>query len=354
MTRRWRIAAALAGGLILLALSAWGVDFRQVRDHVAAADPKWLLAGAALYLVSYFVRSLRWRLVLNPVERVTVTESYAMLMAGYFLNYVIPVRAGEVAKSFFLKRLKGTPIATSLPTVFVDKLLEFVSIVLVVLMVPMLSIRLERPIAALITALLIIFLAALGLLAVAFWKREATTKFLCRMLSWLPLRVYDRLSRWVSLFVSGMGVARENLRALPSLMGLTILAVLLDAAYFSMMFRAFSVDVGFAHVVFGYTLLTLSYILPTPPAQIGYNELVVGLIFAGGLTGANVDRGSVLAVVIVAHAITGALIAIVGLAAFWTMGIRVSDSFRGVNSERELAQIEREAGAPSEAGDVKP
>jgi len=41
-------------------------------------------------------------------------------------GHVIPIRAGEVAKSVFLKRLKGLPIATSLPTVFVDKLLELV------------------------------------------------------------------------------------------------------------------------------------------------------------------------------------------------------------------------------------
>lgn len=332
MSRRWRTAAALTAGFVLLALSLWGVDIAQVRRLVAEARPGWLAAGAALYLLSYFVRSLRWRLVLRPVERVTVAESYTMLMAGYFLNYVIPVRAGEIAKSFFLKRLKGTPIATSLPTVFVDKLFEFVSIVLIVLMVPVLSIRLEGPIAVLIFTLLGIFLAALGLLAIAFGKRDATTRLLCGLLSWLPRRLYERLSRWIALFVKGMGVARENLRALPSLMGLTALAVLIDAAYFLMMFRAFSVDVGFAKVVFGYTLLTLSYILPTPPAQIGYNELVIGLIFAGGLTGAHVGRGEVMAVVIVAHAITGLLITVVGLLSFWRMGIRVSDSFRGVGN----------------------
>lgn len=336
MTRRWRIVAALAVGLVLLALSAWGVDFAEVRRHVAGADPVWLIAGALLYLASYFVRSLRWRLVLRPVQSVSVLESYGMLMAGYFLNYVIPVRAGEIAKSFFLKRLKGTPIATSLPTVFVDKLLEFVSIVLIVVMIPILSVRLDGPIAALVGALLLVFLAALALLAVAFWRRDATTTLLVRLLRWVPKRAHQRLSTWIALFVKGMGVARENLRTLPSLIGLTALAVLLDAAYFFLMFRAFSVDVGFAQVVFGYTLLTLSYILPTPPAQIGYNELVIGLIFAGGLTGAHVGRGDVLAVVIVAHAITGILITAVGLAAFWGMGVRVSESFQRMATGQAL------------------
>lgn len=330
MSRGVKIALTVAVGLLLLVLALWGVDVGEVRAHIASANAGLLVAGAVLYLVSYFVRSLRWRLILRPVTRVSVSEAYSMLMAGYFLNYVIPVRAGEVAKSFFLKRLKGVPIATSLPTVFVDKLLEMVSIVFVVLMVPILSINVGGTLAVLIYVLLGLFLAAVGLLVLAYRREEATTRLLCTAFSWLPKRLHARTSGWIALFVRGMGIARQNARAIVPLLALTAVAVLVDAGYFLLMFRAFSVDVGFARVLFGYTLLTLSYILPTPPAQIGYNELVIGLIFAGGLAGAHVARDHVMAVVVVAHAITGLLIAAVGLWGFWTMGIRVTESFRAV------------------------
>ena len=47
----------------------------------------------------------------------------------------------------------------------------------------------------------------------------------------------------MGFFVSGMGVARHNFRALPELLGLTGLAVLIDASYFFLMFRAFGIDV---------------------------------------------------------------------------------------------------------------
>ncbi|MFH1502978.1 MAG: lysylphosphatidylglycerol synthase transmembrane domain-containing protein [Candidatus Eisenbacteria bacterium] len=333
MSRGLKIALTFVAGLLLLVLALWGIDLGEVRGHMARADVTLLAVGAALYLVSYFVRSLRWRLILKPVTRVSVSEAYSMLMAGYFLNYVIPVRAGEVAKSFFLKRLRGVPIATSLPTVFVDKLLEMVSIVFVALMVPILAIDLSGSLAALVYVLLGLFLAALGVLVFAYHKEDATTRFLCAIFSWLPARAHARLSDWIGLFVRGMGVAKQNTRALVPLLALTATAVLIDAAYFLLMFRAFSVDVGFARVLFGYTLLTLSYILPTPPAQIGYNELVIGLIFAGGFVGAGLARDQVMAVVVVAHAITGLLITGVGLWGFWAMGIRVSDSFRAGGGE---------------------
>ena len=328
MSRRWKVAVTVAVGLLLLVLALWGVDLGEMRAHMAGADPWLITLAAALYLLSYFIRSLRWRLILRPVARVSVMESYSMLMAGYFLNYVIPVRAGEVAKSFFLRRLRGIPIAISLPTVFVDKLLEMVSIVFVVLMIPILSIQLSGALAGLVYVLLGLFALALAVLVLAYRRQEATTRLLCSAFAWLPRRIHGRISEWIGLFVKGMGVARHNARALAPLLGLTAASVLIDAAYFLLMFRAFSVDLGFVRVLFGYTLLTLSYILPTPPAQIGYNELVIGLIFAGGLAGAHVARDQVMAVVIVAHAITGLLITGVGLWGFWAMGIKVSDSFR--------------------------
>jgi uncharacterized protein (TIRG00374 family) len=138
VNRGVKLAIALVIGLVLLAISLWGIDFGEMRGHMARARPIWIVFAGALYLLAYVVRSLRWRLILSPVEKITVGESFSMMMAGYFLNYVIPIRAGEVAKSFFLKRLRGVPIATSLPTVFVDKLLELMSIMVVLLLVPIL------------------------------------------------------------------------------------------------------------------------------------------------------------------------------------------------------------------------
>ncbi|MFH1690112.1 MAG: lysylphosphatidylglycerol synthase transmembrane domain-containing protein [Candidatus Eisenbacteria bacterium] len=330
MSRRLRMSLGIVAGVVLLALALWGVDADELRRNIAGANAGWLVAAAVLYLTAYFVRSLRWRAILRPIASVRVSESFHMLMAGYFLNYVIPIRAGEVAKSFFLKRLKGIPIATSLPTVFVDKLFELVSILFVVAMVPILSVSMSVTLAALIYTVLAIFVLAIALLFFAFRNPEGASRLLCGLISWLPKKVYARLSEFIGLFVQGMGVARREARTLWSFLGLTGLAVLIDGLYFYFMFRAFSVDVAFTRVLFGYTLLTLSYILPTPPAQIGYNEFVIGLIFAGGVAAAGMARHEVMAVIIVAHALTGLLIAGVGLWSFGAMGIRVGESFRNI------------------------
>jgi uncharacterized protein (TIRG00374 family) len=325
LSRSARIAIVCVAGVALLVLALRGVDPSRVRALVAGVKPGWVAAALAIYVSAYVLRALRWRLILRPVARVRVSESFFMLMAGYFVNYIVPVRAGEVAKAFFLKRLKGVPIATSLPTIYVDKLFELLSVVLVLVLVPVLSLSLGGYLATLVYAVLVVFILAITLLLFALANGRGTVRALTSATAWLPAKTHARLSRWFVLLVEGMGVARANVRSLGALVALTAGAVILDATYFALMFRAFSLDIGFAQVLFGYTLLSVSYILPTPPAQIGHNEFLMVVIFAEGF---GLGRSEVTALMLLAHVLTGVLITALGLWSFGAMSIRVTESFR--------------------------
>ena len=334
MSRRTRIVLALVAGCVLLAIALRGLDLGSIGQRIGRADVRWLTFAAFVYIFAYFVRSLRWRLILRPIERVSVREAFSMLMAGYFLNYLIPIRAGEVAKPFFLKRMKGVPIAASLPTVFVDKLLELFSILLVIVMIPVLSVQLSGSLASLIVAVLVIFVLAVGLLLLAIRHRDVTVRLVCRLFSWLPARAYERISSWLGLFINGLSMSASTVRGLWGLLALTGGAVLLDALYFRLMFLAFDIPVTFPIVLFGYTLISLSYILPTPPAQIGYNEMIMELIFAAGL---GMARADVMAVMLLAHPLTGIIITVVGLWSFSSMSIPLTESFHQIEQEGALA-----------------
>ena len=94
MSSRVRIALVCVIGALLLALALRGVDAGRMREEIAGVRPGLVALALVVYLSAYVVRSLRWRLILRPVASVRVSESFFMLMAGYFLNYLIPVRAG--------------------------------------------------------------------------------------------------------------------------------------------------------------------------------------------------------------------------------------------------------------------
>jgi uncharacterized membrane protein YbhN (UPF0104 family) len=98
----------------------------------------------------------------------------------------------------------------------------------------------------------------------------------------------------------------------------TVVAVGLDALFCVLAFRAVGVGVALPAVLYGYTLFNLAFILPTPPGQIGSNE-VIGLLIFSGVFG--VDRAGVGAMFLFSHPWTAALLTACGLLCLSAMGL---------------------------------
>jgi uncharacterized membrane protein YbhN (UPF0104 family) len=77
-------------------------------------------------------------------------------------------------------------------------------------------------------------------------------------------------------------------------------------------------DVAFLQVLFGYTLYNLAYVLPTPPGQIGSNELIGLLVFSGVLS---VNRSAVAAMFLFSHPWTALLMVTSGIICLSAMGL---------------------------------
>jgi len=72
----------------------------------------------------------------------------------------------------------------------------------------------------------------------------------------------------------------------------------------------------------GYTLMNLTYILPTPPAQIGSNQFMWVLIFSFGL---GADRNLTSAAVIVSHILTSLMIFVMGYLSMLLLKLKFTD-----------------------------
>ncbi len=67
-----------------------------------------LLCGVA-FLTAYVVRALRWRCLLRPC-RVSVRRAVAIYQVAIFLNWLLPVRGGEIGMSLLLRHTDGIPV----------------------------------------------------------------------------------------------------------------------------------------------------------------------------------------------------------------------------------------------------
>ena len=88
---------------------------------------------------------------------------------------------------------------------------------------------------------------------------------------------------------------------------------------------------GFGTAIFGYTTYNMFNILPTPPGQVGSNELVGVLVF-GGLLG--FPKTSVLAMFVFSHPLAALIMTTVGLVCLSGLGISLT-SVTKVKAQKE-------------------
>ena len=124
-----RTALRLAAGALLAGVLLWfffrGVDGAAVWAALAEARPVWLIAALVLTLAHFGVRAWRWRLLLTPLRAgLPLRPLLDAVIAGYAVTFMLPGRLGEVFRPLYLARRQQLPVAGTLTTVGLDRLLD--------------------------------------------------------------------------------------------------------------------------------------------------------------------------------------------------------------------------------------
>src|SRR5882757_11375270 len=96
------IVLALAVGLVALFLR--NVDLVRVGAAIVRARPQWLALSLASVFLNLAIRSLRWQFLLAPLGRTSFANAFRATAVGFAASSVLPARAGEVIRPYFLAR----------------------------------------------------------------------------------------------------------------------------------------------------------------------------------------------------------------------------------------------------------
>ena len=122
------IVLVVAGGLVALFLR--NVDLWRVAANIRHAQPAWLALSVSMTFLNLAIRSLRWQYLLEPLGRTTFANSFRATTVGFAASAVLPARAGEVIRPYFLARLSrhgaGEPMSATgaFATIILERLLD--------------------------------------------------------------------------------------------------------------------------------------------------------------------------------------------------------------------------------------
>ncbi len=333
MKRRVTILLSIVIGLILVGLWLYIVDVGEMLEVMKGFKLSFLFPLGLLFPLAYFLRSLRWKVILSPIEKITVLESFNLCMANYFINFLIPVHAGELAKSVLLKRMRRTPVSQSLLTVYIDKATDLLPIFLLLGVAPFVRAQISSIIYIVSGILLIVVLIFIFSLVSVVYKKNEAWVLIEKIFFFLPAKFKEKGRNFFNLFAEGISSLSRLSNRLVEIIGLTLLALVVHCLYLWLFFYSFGIELPLLTVFVGYLLLNASFILPAPPGFSGSLELTLLFIFSY-LYG--YDKNMIGAVAASSHVFTAILFSLFGFLAIALIGVKLSTLFK-IETEKSIS-----------------
>jgi glycosyltransferase 2 family protein len=271
------IVVALAVGLIALFLH--NVDLLGVAATIVRAKPLWLLLTLVTTVANLAIRSLRWQYLLEPLGRVGFASSFRATAVGFAATGVLPARAGEVIRPYFLARHERMSATGAFATIILERLLDVVTVLVLLASYVFVFGRnladanpsVFRGVkwagvtagAASGVGLLVLFVVAGDPARLGQWFE--------RLERVLPSTLAGLIARIAEKFATGLGAIRRPGRLFVSLLWSFPLWLCIGLGIYSVS-RAFGLAVPFTGSFLMIALLVIGVAVPTPGAVGGFHE----------------------------------------------------------------------------------
>ena len=212
-----RIALSFALSAVFLWIAVRGVSWAETSAALREARWLYMIPIAGVGIGSLYLRALRWGVLLAPLARIDNRSLFSATAIGFAANMLLPLRAGEVLRPWFLARKHGLPLPQTIATVAIERLFDMATLLLF-FGVATLTLPLPPEWRRYGWVFLATFLGFLVMLIALQRHPERTLSMLAVVLGVLPARLSELISSIVRQFADGLASLRDG-----SAIGLAVL-----------------------------------------------------------------------------------------------------------------------------------
>ncbi len=300
--------------VVFLVLAFQRVDLAGFVDELKNVNYVWLAPSALCTLMGYFLRTVRWRVILSGAARAPVRTLFPVLIMGFATNNLLPGRLGEFWRAYLLGRKRNVRKTFALASVVVERVFDGLTLIALlwlvssVIQLPGWGRQIE------FLAAVIFLVATLGLVLL-LWKPAIIQRPMHSFVN----RFHGPTAVWIEerfeAFVDGLGPLRHG-SVLAAATALSFGVWLCEGGSYFLLSQGLNLGLPPALNLPGLGLalvtINLGIMVPSGPGYLGTQEFFGTA--ALGVVGANAQAA--LALVVVSHAIQYALVTGLGLVFF--------------------------------------
>ena len=108
------------------------VDWVMLWNTITEIKVLPLVLSFLFYPLQLLVRAWRWSLLVAPAGKLRIKDGFQLHMIGYLMNAILPLKMGEFVRGLLMVRVTNIPATTAVGTVFMERLVDMVSFLLIV------------------------------------------------------------------------------------------------------------------------------------------------------------------------------------------------------------------------------
>jgi uncharacterized protein (TIRG00374 family) len=242
------------------------IDYRSFASEIGRAERSWIWLGLLAYALSFWFRSIRWRILLLPERKFRISELFSGIVIGWMANNVLPVRMGELVRAYDFGRVHRFSKSLTFATIVVERLIDGLTLILFLAIVLMFVSF--KPIInqIFVLGMFIFFFLFIVLFYLVAGREMGKQTGIYRLIDNLGQKYLKAEGQFViSNFIKGLDVLLHE-KLMAAVFGLSILVWSAEAGMYSCFLKAFHLDLPAYAPFFVLCIVNLGLIVPS----IGY------------------------------------------------------------------------------------
>lgn len=254
--------------MLFLVIALRGLDLRHFWSTLKQANYLWILPGVGVYGIAVLVRTWRWHYMLRHIKAIPTMRLFPVVVIGYMGNNVYPVRAGEVLRSYVLRRKEGVSMSASLATVILERIFDgLVMLLFVFITLPF------APIPQAYQSMVIIFSALFFIALIAFFIIAVRPNLMRRLYTslvdrFLPATLGEKVHGLFDQAILGLQSLRSP-REMALIFLTSTLIWLTETTKYWFVMHAFPMEVSFPVLMLMTAVVNLFTTIPSSPGYVG-------------------------------------------------------------------------------------
>ncbi|MGH8550571.1 MAG: lysylphosphatidylglycerol synthase transmembrane domain-containing protein [Methylococcales bacterium] len=113
---------------LALTYALWDINFKELGELLAGGDYRTLLPILGLIVLFFWLKAIRWIVILRPFGRFSVAEVTPPMMIGFAGSNVLPGHLGELIRTGIFSHRFSCPVSGTFITIVVERIFDIVAI----------------------------------------------------------------------------------------------------------------------------------------------------------------------------------------------------------------------------------